>query len=82
MKKLIFTLFFAGIFSFCKSQIVLENTYASFTGNSNWFFVVKLGYGGYKYVYYEKLQNTFTFYNLNHSLYKTVSIPFPIDAYW
>ena len=76
MKKVIFTLttIFLSISAF--AQITLEQVYpnASFkTGRQ--FQIVNLGNENHKYLLTDLGNSTFTFYNLNHSIYLTATIP-------
>lgn len=54
------------------AQIALENTYPSSTG-ANDFGLVNLSSSGYKY--YKNTAGTITLYNLNHTVYRSFSIP-------
>ena len=55
-----------------KAQIPLENSYL--TSDLN---IVKLSTAGYKYVSVNVTNNQLNLYNLNHSLYKNITIPTP-----
>lgn len=70
MKKA--TIFILAIFLSLStfSQIVFENTYSSL-GNLN---LVHLTNGGYKY--WQLLGNVYHLYNTDHSVYKTITLPF------
>lgn len=62
--------------SICKSQISLEHSYPA-SSKSNFISLVNLANSGYKYVLVDKINNTLKLYNLNHSLWKTISLNVP-----
>jgi hypothetical protein len=77
MKKIVL-LVFVVISSLTQAQIVLENTYlnASSLNNPNFqpqFYLVKLEVDGEKYVHIDRQIKVMKFYNLNHTLFATVS---------
>ncbi len=61
------------------SQINLENTYPS-TSSLTAMSVVRLTKSGYKYVYTDNVAKTVKLYNLNHSLWKTMTMTVPSGA--
>ena len=69
-KIILVIIFFSSI---CKSQILLEHSY---TG-SNGLYVVNLSISGYKYVVTDLINQNVKFYNLNHTLWKTVTMTIP-----
>ena len=58
------------------AQMTLENSYMV-TGNSN-LTVVNLANSGYKYQFTDITNNQVKFYNINHSLWKTINITPPV----
>lgn len=84
MKKLIVFLLAAVVVKAARAQITLEQTYPSngyfnsiSTPNNYYggklFYLVKLETSGEKYVAVDLLNQSINFYNLNHSLYTTMS---------
>lgn len=57
------------------AQIVLENTYPSGGFVQNNLTIVKLSSSGYKYSLVDTTNKQLTLYNLNHSVFKTITIP-------
>lgn len=70
MKKIITILLFVVTIS-SNAQITLETTYP--TGGVNYLRLVKLSSSGDKYVINDN--TTITLYNLNHTVFKTITIP-------
>ena len=71
MKNLLVTCFlFLAITSEANAQITLQHTY-----NTRTIFRVSLTLAGYKFASYQADSNRINLYNLNHSVYKTISIP-------
>lgn len=60
----------------CKSQILLEHSYPSPSKNTN-LRVVNLSISGYKYVLTDYVNHTVKLFNLNHSLWKVISLSIP-----
>lgn len=71
IKLLVATLLISNVIS---AQITLENTYS---GNQNYsnFDMVNLKNSGSKYVIIDYSLNEIKLYNLNHTLWKTISLP-------
>ena len=59
-----------------KAQISLENTYPASSNNVQ-VFLTRLTKSGYKYAFADAVNNTLKLYNMNHSLFKTMSVPVP-----
>jgi len=59
------------------AQIVLENTYSNASSyfNGNRLDLIKLSTSGFVYVVWDRTNMQLMFYHLNHSLYKTISVP-------
>ncbi|PCJ25682.1 MAG: hypothetical protein COA97_07325 [Flavobacteriales bacterium] len=80
MKKIITIIFFLIISNLLISQIILENLYLNsftfpFTQFSRDFGLVNLGGSNYKYYIVDNDSSRISLYNLNHSLYKNITIP-------
>ena len=72
MKVKIIVIVFVMFSSICKSQITLEHSYPTNLGTINF------AISGYKY-YSQNMSNySITFYNLNHSLWKTINLNIPL----
>ena len=72
MKKLIFSLLAVTINVFTtNAQITLEQSYADIQGLS----IIKLENSEYKYLQYDLANQIIKLYNLNHSLFKTITLP-------
>jgi hypothetical protein len=61
-----------------KAQFTLEHTYPNastigFSGNQQQLYIINLEVDGEKYVHVDRLNKTLTFYNLNHTFWKTIS---------
>ncbi len=77
MKTKILTLIIATAYAVIgHAQITLENSYPA-TANSV-LSVVNFANSGYKYQYTDITNNQVKFYNLNHSLWKTINITPPV----
>jgi len=72
MKKLLTFLLLATA-TLNYGQITFENKYSTGSVIQNYIRLVKLSSSGYKYVMNDT--NTITLYNLNHTLFKTITIP-------
>lgn len=78
MKKLILSHLLLILIAFsAKSQITLETTMQA--GDYAAFGVTKLTTAGYKYYAVNENQNELKLYNINHSVYQTISIPVTIN---
>ena len=77
MKKFKITSILLVFVLLANSQIVLENTYqnASFWGADRDFGLTDLGDSLVKYYLIDYYNSSFTLYNLDHSIYKHISIP-------
>lgn len=77
MKNIILLLIFWFFTTTLFSQITLEKSYAStYDGNiSKQFGLVNLGNSNYKYYFINLTSYQITLYNLNHSVYKNITIP-------
>jgi len=64
--------------SICKSQVSLEHSYPA-SSSKNYISLVNLTNSGYKYVLQDNINNTVKIYNLNHSLWKTITLNVPSD---
>lgn len=77
MKKKLVILFI--MLSACKisfSQVTLDYTYpASSTGNSVNFALIEIYPGEYKYAFYDMGASNLSLYNLNHTLFQSITIP-------
>ena len=70
------SILFALIQTMAFGQITLENTYPNAASNTQKDFgVTKLDSSTYMYYYVDYSNSMFTLYNLNHSVYQTVTIP-------
>lgn len=77
MRKIILTTFITLLFNFVvKSQITLENTYSN-----GYLKVCNLSTDGYKYYLLDATNNQIIMYNINHSIYKTISLIPPSGTY-
>ncbi len=82
MKKLYFLLISLLVINITDAQITLEHSYDN-TGywystsgaNRSFLFMVELESSGIKYVNINRVNEEITFYNLNHSLYKSIFYP-------
>jgi hypothetical protein len=74
MKKQVFLAFCVLLFARTNSQISLEQTYPA-TAQITGLDLVNLSLSGHKYSYISN--NTLKLYNLNHSLWKTISLNVP-----
>ncbi len=79
MKKFIIALVFGAFFVQAKAQIVLEHTYEPIAQPT--LKLVKLSLSGYKYAYYNAGNKQVKIYNLDHTLWKTISLVAPSGAY-
>lgn len=70
MKKLLIS--FQLIAVSAGAQVTLENTYSNAVGYNN-FGLIQLSSSGYKY--FENANGQVTLYNLNHSVFRTFTIP-------
>lgn len=71
MKKLTFILFAVLITLNTKAQITLEQSYPDNQGLS----IIKLENSGHKYLQYDLANQIVKIYNLNHSIFKTITLP-------
>jgi hypothetical protein len=71
--KILLILMFVSVV--IKAQITLEHSYPA-TSNNNQLFMVKLN-AGYKYQQLDPTNGTVKLYNLDHSLYKNISLMIP-----
>ena len=75
MKTLILMIAFLLVFWNAKSQITLGNTFSTGVNNNFYFSLVKLSTSGYKYLNPNYSTNTITLYNLNNTVFKTITFP-------
>jgi hypothetical protein len=83
MKKIV-SLFLLFITISSNAQINLEHTYPATIGETGNTFLVKLSSSGYKYVHYSELaysNDPITLYNLDHSVFKTMTTPIGSEKY-
>ena len=73
MKANIFIITLLFFSSTCISQISLEQTYLPSSKDNN-ISIVNLANSGYKFVIQDKINKTVKLYNLNHSLWKTITL--------
>lgn len=71
MKKLLIILFAVLITHNSEAQITLEQSYADSQGLS----IIKLENSGHKYLQYDLTNQIVKLYNLDHSIFKTISLP-------
>ena len=71
MKYLLIILFTAFITHHYNAQITLEQSYADGQGLS----IIKLENSGQKYLQYDLTNQIVKLYNLDHSIFKTISLP-------
>ena len=71
MKKLTFILFAVLITLNTKAQITLEQSYPDNQGLS----IIKLENSGHRYLQYDLANQIVKIYNLNHSIFKTITLP-------
>src|ERR1035437_8668455 len=62
--------------SICKSQINLEHSYPK-SSNIGSLSVINLSNSGYKYCFEDNVTKTVKLYNLNHTLWKTITLNVP-----
>jgi hypothetical protein len=77
MKKIALILFVLIITNVVSAQITFENSYPN-TDDGFWdkeFGLVNLGNSNYKYYFVDKGNSQITLYNLNHTVYKSITIP-------
>jgi len=72
MKKVLILLLIVAVHGL-RAQIVLENTYANGSAVNGNLQLIKLSSSGYKYAV--KTLTTITLYNLNHSVFTTITTP-------
>lgn len=77
-KSIILTIATLLIAVISKSQINLEAKYPAGMKNLQ---LCNLTTGGYKYYYYDKINNQIKMYNPNHSIFKTISVTLPPSGY-
>lgn len=58
-----------------QGQVALEATYPNTIGSAKFLMLIQLDSGMYKYVLFDPQNSQFTIYNLNHSMYLSVSVP-------
>ncbi len=78
MKRVIFLLIFGAIILHAKAQITLEHTYI--TGANPSLGLINLSISGYKYAYYDSGSKQVKIYNLDHTLWKSISLVVPGGA--
>ena len=79
MKKTIYIIAFTLVALATKAQVTFEHTYSvsgSTLGIPTDFRLVNLSVSGYKYCLFDEAVKQVKIYNLNHSLWKTINIPF------
>lgn len=82
MKKIIGILFFVSILN-AKAQITLEQTYSSAGYNStqrNQLYGLQLEVEGDKFIFIDRTNKVIKFYDLNHTLWKTISFAGATDV--
>lgn len=82
MKKLVVFLMTILSSILTNAQITMEKEYSQGGVSNNDLSIVKLYSSGYKYQTINKKTNEIKLYNLNHSLFKTITIPFQTDQVW
>ncbi len=76
MKTKIFIIALLLFSSICKSQITLEHSYLT-TSSTTYLNIINLSNSGYKYYLLDNANHTLKFYNLNHTLWKTITLTIP-----
>jgi hypothetical protein len=77
MKKNLFVLFFLA--NFCQAQITFEHMYSITVPEQEIIFPTDLGNNNFKYVLWDRYQDWFSLYNLDHSPY-ILNIPLPVTT--